>query len=348
LSKVTLRDVSAAAGVGMATVSRALGDHPDVSAETRDRVREIAQRLGYRPSVAARALRRGGFHAISVVVPDNGWGWWEPVVHSAFAAASAAGYQMLVHPIAGTAGGVAAVVESLENVPTEGVIVVSVPDQQSVRDACDRIGIPGVAIDDSSPSIHFPTVSPTNRVGARDITTHLITTGRSRIAFIRPSTVSVDPTWGDGLFLRERELGYRDALEFAGIALDDSLLVDVSDSGDGQPGCDELGRLLDSGTAVDAIFCAYDGLASPVLRELSSRGLRIPQDIAVAGFDDERAALLVNPQLTTVRQPYSAMGQAAVDLLLRAIGGDAAQVARHEFDTELIVRGSTSPVQGDE
>src|SRR5687768_12773556 len=121
--KVTLRDVSEAAGLGMATVSRALADHPDVSRSTRDRVRVIAQQLGYRPSVAARALRRGGFHAISMIVPDNGWGWWEPVVQSAFSAASAAGYQMLVHPIAGTEGGVAAVVEGLENVPTEGVIV---------------------------------------------------------------------------------------------------------------------------------------------------------------------------------------------------------------------------------
>ena len=148
--RITLSDVAQAAGVGMATVSRAMGDHPDVSAATRDRIRKVAQDLGYRPSVAARALRSGGFRAISVMVPDNQWGWWEPVAHACVETASAAGYQVLVHPVGGGEGGLAEAITGLSNVPTEGVIVISVPDQKSVREACDSIGIPGVAIDDSS------------------------------------------------------------------------------------------------------------------------------------------------------------------------------------------------------
>ncbi|MGO4680230.1 LacI family DNA-binding transcriptional regulator [Microbacterium sp. 2MCAF23] len=334
--------MSEAAGVGIATVSRALADHPDVSDETRDKVRTIAQRLGYRPSIAARALRRGGFRAISLIVPDNGWGWWEPVVHSAFASASAAGYQMLVHPIAGTTGGVAAVVESLENVHTEGVIVISVPDQRAVRVACDRIGIPGVAIDDASPDIHFPSISPTNRGGAFEAVEHLIGLGRSRIVFIRPSESEFTAEQGGGLYIGEREQGYRDALGASGIPVDERFIVEVENVDDALLGCVELGELLDSDHAPDGIFCAFDGLAAPVLRELTAHGLSTPGDVAVVGFDDERAAILLNPQLTTVRQPYGAMGQAAVDLLLQAIGGEPVEVARHEFATELIVRSSTA------
>jgi len=339
--RVTLREVSREAGVGIATVSRALADHPDVSDETREHVRRVAQRLGYRPSVAARALRRGGFHAISMIVPDNEWGWWEPVVHGAFAAAGAAGYQVLVHPISGVEGGTAAVVRGLENVPTEGVIVISVPDQRSVCEACERIGIPGVAIDDSSAELHFPSVSAANREGAAQVVAHLVSQGCSRIAFLRPTLDSLPADRGDGLYVLERGEGYRDALTAAGIGLDEQLIVEVEHTDEGALGCRELGALLDSGAAPDAVFCAFDGIAPRVLRELDSRGLRVPADIAVAGFDDERAAILLNPQLTSARQPYDEMGRAAVDLLLRAIGGEALEVTRHELPTTLVVRGST-------
>ncbi|AQX82252.1 LacI family transcriptional regulator [Plantibacter flavus] len=339
--RVTLRDVSKAAGVGMATVSRALADHPDVSAETRDRVRAIALQLGYRPSVAARALRNGGFRAISVIVPDDGWGWWEPVVHSAFQAASSAGFQVLVHPIAGTDGGLAAVVEGLENMPTEGVIVISVRDQQAVREACDRIGIPGVAIDDSSLELRFPTISPTNRIGAGDVVAHLVRQGRRRIAFLRPWLVEGLPGWGDGLFIREREQGYRDALSAAGLPIDERLILDVAQRPETEVYCEELNQLLDAGVVPDAIFCAFDGLAAPVLRTLSSRRIRVPAEVAVAGFDDERAAVLVSPQLTTVRQPFDEMGRAAVALLLQAVEGTPAPIMRHEFGTTLVERAST-------
>jgi len=341
LQKVTLADVSRAAGVGIATVSRAMGDHKDVSPATRDRIRAIAQQLGYRPSAAARALRRGGFHVISAIVPDNAWGWWEPVVRSAFETASSAGYQMLVHPVAGAEGGLAAVIEGLTNIPTEGVIVISVPDQKSVREACDRIGIPGIAIDDASFDIHFPSISATNYSGACEVIEYLLSLGKSRIVFLRPPAQGSAKQPEEWLFLRERQQAYRDVLTRTGIPIDEDLIVET-DYDESAQGCSGLGKVLDV-TSIDAIFCAFDGLAAPAMRELSSRGLRVPEDVAVAGFDDERAALLVSPQLTTVRQPYAEMGRAAVELLLQSLAGDSPEVKRYEFDTQLIERSSTRP-----
>lgn len=338
--KVTLTDVSRAAGVGIATVSRAMGDHPDVSTATRDRIRAIAHELGYRPSVAARALRRGGFHAISVIVPDDVWGWWEPVVRSAFEAAAAAGYQVLVHPIAGTEGGLAAVIDGLANVQTEGVIVISVPDQKSVREACDRIGIPGVAIDDSSIDIHFPSISAANYDGAAEVARHLLAIGRSRIAFLGTDGEPGAPAWGQTRFMKEREQAYRDVLESAGVAVDESLIIQVPFDETAR-GCPELGPLLEADDRIDAIFCAFDQLAAPVLRELADQSIRVPKDVAVAGFDDERTALLVNPQLTTARQPYSEMGRAAAELLLESLSGATPEVKRYEYPTQLVERAST-------
>jgi LacI family transcriptional regulator len=338
--RVTLSDVAHAAGVGMATVSRAMGDHPDVSAATRDRIRKVAQDLGYRPSVAARALRNGGFRAISVMVPDNQWGWWEPVAHACVETASAAGYQVLVHPVGGGEGGLAEAITGLSNVPTEGVIVISVPDQKSVRDACDGIGIPGVAIDDSSADIHFPSISAANYAGAREVVEHLLATGRSRIVFVRPQFSGGPSVWGDAFYLQERERAYRDVLTAAGLPIDESLIIDTAFD-ETAPGCPELGVLLDRDDSIDAIFCAFDQLAATVLRELAARGVRVPDDIAVAGFDDERTAVLVTPQLTTARQPYNDMGRTATELLLQSLADNPPPVQRYEYPTQLIVRAST-------
>lgn len=340
--KVTLADVSKAAGVGMATVSRAMGDHPDVSEATRDRVRAIAADLGYRPSVAARALRTGGFRAISAIVPDAGWGWWEPVVRAAHTAATARGYQLLVHP-ADSEGGLAATVDGLSSIPTEGVIVISVPDQDAVREACDRIGLPAVAIDDTSRATRFPTVSAANRDGAREVVEHLIAQGRRTIAMVRGHLDSASSEWGDGLFLDERTLGYRDALEAAGIAVDESLIVDCADPFDEtRTTFPEFEAFLAGGRRIDAVFCAADLMAAPVYRSLRAGGMVVPEDVAVAGFDDERAALLVDPQLTTVRQPYAELGTLAVDMLLRAVAGDPVAEGRTEIAPALVVRASTS------
>lgn len=339
--KVTLADVSRAAGVGIATVSRAMGDHPDVSEATRDRVRSIATELGYRPSVAARALRSGGFHAISAIVPNAGWGWWEPVIRAAHAAANAQGYQLLVHP-ADSEGSLAATVDGLSRIPTEGVIVISVPDQDAVRKACDRIPLPAVAIDDTSTHTRFPTVSAANREGARKVVEHLVTTGRRSIAMVRGRLGVRDPMWGDGAFLEERTLGYRDALTAAGIEVQEELIIDVADPFvETRATFPEVDALLDDGPQIDAIFCAADLMAASVLRSLRRAGLRVPADVAIAGFDDERAAVLVDPQLTTARQPYEEMGRIAVEMLLRTITGEPVPEQRSELATELIVRAST-------
>jgi len=342
VARVTLADVSRIAGVGVATVSRALGEHPDVSPSTRERVRAAAQQLGYRPSVAARALRNGGFHAISAVVPDAGWGWWEPVVRSASVAAAAAGYQLMVHPVAGAVGGVASVVEGLVNVPTEGVIMISVPDQHAARIACDRIGLPAVAIDDTSRHVQFPTVSAQNRQGARDVVEHLLSTGRRSISFVTGSLESEDERWGDGLFLDERLSGYREALDQVGIEFDPALVVTTTRPFDVQrTWVPELDQLLDRRT-VDALVCVADLMAAPVLRTLRRRDLRVPEDVAVVGFDDETAAVLVDPQLTTVRQPYEDLGSTAVELLLAVVAGEHLSAARRELPTSVIVRASSA------
>lgn len=335
--RITLADVSRAAGVGIATVSRALATEPhrDVSSGTRDRIRQIADELGYRPSVTARALRGGGYHALSVVVPDFVWGWWEPVIRAAFHSAAAHGYQVLVHPIAERPGGAASVIESLGNVPTEGALLFGFADDPAVRAAAEQARLPLVAIDDVSDEVLFPSISVDNRQGAFDAVAHLTETGRRRIAYVG----SGEPT----MFSRERLAGYQDALADVGIDADSSLIVHCREStNESLERFPEVDELLRSHDDIDAIFCEFDLMAAPVLRSVRAAGRAVPSDIALMGFDDERAAQLLDPMLSTIRQPYEEMGARAVELLLQIISGDDVPTGRQLLRPTLKVRSSTT------
>lgn len=334
--RATLADVAKAVGLGKATVSRALAvqDHPDVSASTRERVRKVAKDLGYRPSVTARALRSGKFRALSVIVPDEGWGWFEPIVLSAFRAAAAEGYQLLVHPVAGMEGGEAAVVRSLVDVPTEGVIVSGSASDTTLRDAAANINLPIVAIEDRARTVVIPTISVQNRAAARSAVEHLIGLGRQRIAILLPQE--------EDHYVSERLAGYFDAIDAAELPRDSDLVIRCADEEDGMAvGWPELDQKLRRGVHIDGLFCIGDHLAGPALRSLRVAGLSVPHDAAVVGFDDWSLARLLDPALSTMRQPYTSMGVEAVKTLLRAIQGENVEVARVEFPAELIIRGSS-------
>ncbi|MFC3624438.1 LacI family DNA-binding transcriptional regulator [Microbacterium aurantiacum] len=328
--------MSRAAGVGVATVSRALAPdpHPDVSAAKRERVREAADLLRYRPSGAARALRTGAYHALSIVLPDDAWGWWEPTVRSSFLAAAEEGHHVLVHPIGGRTGGAATAVDSLADVPTDGVLLFGSANDDDVLRASNRLRLPVVTIDDVNENVLFPTLSVDNRAGAQAACEHLIASARRRIVYVGTGSASE-------LFVRERFAGYRDALTAAGLAWDERLVVQSPEAADESiVTLSGVSQLIITGVRFDAVFCEYDLLAAPLLRTLRLAGLRVPEDVAVVGFDDERAAQLLDPQLTTMRQPYGELGHRAVELLLDRIRGNAPTVGRQLIRPTLVQRHS--------
>jgi DNA-binding LacI/PurR family transcriptional regulator len=270
-----------------------------------------------------------------VVVPDFVWGWWEPVVRAAFHSAAAHGYQVLVHPIAERPGGAASVIESLGNVPTEGALLFGFADDPAVRAAAEQARLPLVAIDDVSDEVLFPSISVDNRQGAFDAVAHLTENGRRRIAYVGSSETA--------MFARERLAGYRDALAAAGIEPDNALIVHCPDSMDESlEHFPEVNELLRSHRDIDAIFCEFDLMAAPVLRSVRAAGRSVPSDVALMGFDDERAAQLLDPMLSTMRQPYEEMGARAVELLLQIIAGTPVPAGRQLMRPTLTVRSSTT------
>lgn len=339
MARVTLADVSREAGVGIATASRALStrEHPDINSETRQRIRAVADELGYRPSVAARAFRRRDFHAVSIVVPDGRWGWWEPVIRAAFGAARERGYTVLVQPTTAMgedSGDVADVIEAQANVPTEGVLLFGAAGDSRMLASAEALRLPVVAIDNTADEVAVPTFGVDSRRGVELAVRHLLDLGRTKVAYVGSDK--------DLLFHRIRLDGYRSALAAAGITVDPRLIVRSPRAfGPAIDRVPEFESLLASDAAVDAVLCETDDVAAPVLRSLRRAGLRVPDDVSVVGFDDSRLAGALDPPLTTVRQPYEELGRRAVELLLGQIAGDRAPVGRTLLPPTLTMRASS-------
>lgn len=179
----------------------------------------------------------------------------------------------------------------------KGILILGSADDVEVKDAAGRLRLPIVAIDDAADNVLMPTVGTDSRAGVRLAVEHLLATGRRRIAYLRSDF--------DLFYTREREAGYVNALRDAGLLNDPRLIVTCKDTGSSATTTyPELDRFLASGASFDALVLEGDNLAVPALRALRRAGLSVPDDVAVVGFDDDRLARIIDPPLTTVRQPY--------------------------------------------
>jgi LacI family transcriptional regulator len=345
--RVTIADIAKLAGVSRPTVSRALNGHPEVGAATRSRIRELADSLGYVASPTAAGLRTGRYRALAMAVPAYTLWWAEPVLRGAAEEAARQRHTLLFHVVADGDDGSAGLAERfLPLAPIDGVLLAMPDTLDGYRDRLDPFGIPVVAIDDRMSESVFPTVRGDNAEGARMAVRHLLGLGRTRIA----ATVGSEPL----SYLTERHRGYREALEEAGLPYRPELVV----PGRQRPGDGELAvrRLLDTGVEFDALFASSsDYVAIGAMRALRRAGVRVPEDVAVVGYDDIPAAEYSDPALSTIRQPFYDMGAIAVRRLVHAVQ-DRPQPLRSQqvpdveiLDNRLVVRescGGVPPVEG--
>ncbi|PFG65252.1 LacI family transcriptional regulator [Propionibacteriaceae bacterium ES.041] len=327
--RITIHDVAQAAGVSVATVSKAINGRDGVAPTTLEHVREIVARLGYESSLVATSMRRRRTDVIGVLVAE-----FEPFAVQLLQGVSSAlkGTRFDVLAYAGSVsagehlGWERRSLSRLGGTLIDGAILVTpttMPTDASV---------PLVAIDPSASagSDGPATVSVHNAEGAFAVTEHLISLGHRRIAHLRGRT-DLDSA-------RRRERGYRRALERAGIPVDPALVVD----GNYRTASTTAGAhaLLDLAAPPTAVFAANDLSAIEMIRVARERGLRVPDELSVAGFDDVPEAAAHVPQLTTVRQPLAAMGAEAVRLLLAMLDGAPYEHVR--MPAELIVRDTTA------
>jgi LacI family transcriptional regulator, galactose operon repressor len=329
--RVTIAEIAASAGVSVPTVSKVLNGRADVSEATRRRVQQIMVDRGYQRRTSG-AQRPVGL--IDMVVPSLDSPWVIEVLRGAEAEARKVGSQIVVTSTGRAPAGDRRFMDRLATRRSDGlVLVVSEAAPEAVEELA-ALQTPVVLLDPvggSDPS--FATVGATNWAGGLSAVEHLVSLGHRRIAALsgRPQLVCS----------QERVEGYRAALGRAGIAVDERL-VQFSDfrTSSGQAGA---GAVLDMPDPPTAIFAGSDMQAFGVYQEAAARGLRIPDDLSVVGFDDIAFSELTTPPLTTVRQPLARMAAEAVRLLLDAEDGIPGPPPRVELATHLVVRGSTGP-----
>lgn len=326
--KPTIRDVAAAAGVSRGTVSRVLNGGHWVSPAAREAVEAAIASTGYYANHHARSLATGRADSVAFLLTEPHQLLFDdptfPVLLRGAAEALAKHRKTLVLLVAGTP-------EERENVAqfvgaghVDGVLLISPHERDPLLESLVESGIPTVAV---GIPIGFQgrltTVSIDEEKSARTATRHLVELGRKRIALI---TGPADTPGG-----RYREVGYREEL---GDRFDPDL-VEVGDYSR-QSGADAMARLLERTPDIDAVFAASDRMAVGAMSTAQKLGRKVPDDIAVVGFDDSGMAATVEPPLTTMRQPFGEISATMVRLLLDLIEGREAESVL--LDTELIRR----------
>jgi LacI family transcriptional regulator len=316
--RVTIATIAHAAGVSVPTVSRVLNGHRDISRETRERVERLLREYDYRPRASRQHDRTG---TIDFILPDLDCPWAMQLLRGVEETAREEGLGVTV-----------AAAAAVRPRRTDGAVLVTMNGRDRVGTELRHLAVPMVSIDpDDDAPADVPTIGVTNWSGGRLATEHLISLGHRRIGMIGGPRGLLNG--------RARQNGYRAALEDAGLPLDPGLL----DTGDllFESGVAATDRLLDRPGPPTAIFAANDLMAFGVYAAAWSRGLRVPEDLSVVGFDDLDAHQ-ATPPLTTVRQPLVEMGRLATRTLLGLIRGEPAVAARAELVTDLIVRASTA------
>ena len=333
----TIRDIARDAGVSIATVSRVLNGRPDVSPGTRDVVLRVARDLQFSTNRSARGLQTGRTGLVAMTIP---------IVHSAHFAFILSGASEALHeqdmrivlcPTRHEHDREVNLLERVVHGTTDGAILVLPEESGDELRALQAFGYPFVVVDPRAETPEgVPAVTAANTAGAVQAVDHLLGLGHTRIGAI---------TGLEGWTATEdRRTGYRAALGAAGIRPDPALEVAGDWLIDGGVGAAE--QLLERDDPPTAIFAFNDNLAVGALQAVRARGLRVPDDVSVVGFDDAELAAVVTPGLTTVRQPLAEMGRMAVSLLTRLLEGQRVDALKVELATKLLVRGSTAPPRG--
>ncbi|MEU9518886.1 LacI family DNA-binding transcriptional regulator [Streptomyces sp. NPDC048224] len=331
----TLEEVAARAGVGRGTVSRVINNAAGVRDSTRRAVQRAIAELGYVPNLAARSLAGHRADAVALVMTEPDWRLFgEPffteIVHAVGDALTDTPVQLLL-TLVRTDTERQRFVEYARGGRVDGVLLMSVHAEDPLPDMLAKAGLPTVMLGRRSGEESVTYVDADNAGGARGAVTYLLEAGRSTIGAISGPL--------DMYVAQCRLRGYRDALESAGVAAGSSLVVEGTDFTE-ESGHRAMTELLDRHPDLDAVFAASDTMAAGALHALRAAGRRVPQDVAVIGFDDFHPARRTDPPLTTVRQPLEEIGRTMVRLLQEEMEDTPVAWRQVILRTELVIRAS--------
>lgn len=332
-TRATIREVASAAGVSIATVSRVLNGRPDVSPETREAVLRVVRDRGFATNRSARALSGGRTGLVGVTLPIVEAAYFAFILSGAAEALYEQDMRLVLCPTLHQHEREVTLLERLMHGTTDGAVLTLPEETNEELKALQRLGYPFVVVDPRVPLDEgIPSVSAAHSTGARAAVEHLLSLGHRRIA-----AITGPRTW---MASSERLNGYFAALGSAGVLPEPELVV--GSHFDIESGEAAARALLDLPEPPTAIFAFNDNLAIGTLHAARERGVSVPDELSVVGFDDSEQAAIVTPGLTTVRQPLAEMGRMAVSLLLRLLENQRVEALKVELATRLVVRDSTA------
>jgi LacI family transcriptional regulator, repressor for deo operon, udp, cdd, tsx, nupC, and nupG len=326
--RYNITEVALAAKVSVATVSRTLALPDVVAPETRRRVHNAIRRLGYTPNVQARSLRTARTNVIVALVPDISNPFFAEVIRGIEQVAHHNRYSVLLGDTQYNLDREQAYADLLGARQADGLITllphvpkIAAPGRPPIVNACEYVNDPSVT------SVYVDNVA-----GAREAVEYLLTLGHRSIALIAGpmnSPINID-----------RDRGYEQAMTRAGLKRNGKLTIEGDFSVESGIRANE--SLFARGEPFTALFCSNDEMALGAIRAIKSRGLRVPEDISVVGFDDIRYARYSDPPLTTIAQPMGEIGREAMNMLIEILTGHDVPARKRILPTQLVVRGSAA------
>ncbi|MBN1304699.1 MAG: LacI family DNA-binding transcriptional regulator [Anaerolineales bacterium] len=330
---VTIKDVAKKAGVSSATVSRVLSHQSYVREEVRMRVLQAAKELNYQPNRVARSFRANRSKIIGLIVSDILNPFYTSLVRSVEDIASRNGYAVFLCNTDENPQKEETYIDFMIGERVAGVLLTPVFEESVVVNRLLEAGIPVVCLDRKIKNVILDTVMVNNLDGAYQVVSHLIDIGHQRIGAI------VGENCTTGL---QREDGYRNALVDHNISVKEDYIQRGAPRE--QDGSLLARKLLSLPNPPNAVFCGNNLLTIGTLREINAQGMKVPDDIAIAGFDDLEWYGLVEPTITAVYQPVSELGSRATEILFQRIGGDQSEAKMVLLNPELRIRRSSGGV----
>ncbi|MFI1538189.1 LacI family DNA-binding transcriptional regulator [Streptomyces anandii] len=330
--RVSLKDVALHAGVSVKTVSNVVNDFPHVTEAMRARVQRSIDELGYRPNLTARHLRKGRTGIVALALPELGNPYFAELAAEIVDAAAAHDYTVLLDHTGGRREREILVSQGFRTRVIDGLILS--PIELEAEDLEERAEqVPVVLLGEREYDLPYDHIAIDNVAAAREAVRHLLSLGRRNVAFLGARRGSSRPA-------RLRLLGWREALDEAGLAADDRLIA-ATDGWGYADGAAAMAGLLDAGHRPDAVFAYNDLIAIGAMRVLHERGLRIPEDVAVVGFDDVVEGRFSAVTLTSVSPDKGFIARQAVESVLSRLGGARHEARRIHAGHSLVCREST-------
>ncbi len=333
-----LKDIAAELGLSITTVSRALAGYPDVAEQTRQRVQEMSQTIGYVPDVTARRLQKQRTNVLGFIIPTFGPRFSDPFFSELLAGigneAGRQGYDLLISTVAPGPREVALYRRYVLGRQVDGVLVVRTRSQDTRIDFLADADFPFVAFGHTGQAIDFPWVDVDGVQGQQLAVDQLVELGHRQIAYLRPPQ--------DMMFGKLRWQGFVASMTGHGLPINEDWVLD----GDltQRSGFQLGGKLLDGPEQPTAIVTGNDLMALGAMAAAQQRGLVIGRDLSVVGFDDIPLAEHAHPALTTIHQPIYQIATMATDMLIQILAGNSLEQRQILLQPELIVRQSSGPV----